>query len=343
MAIPGGGLFGLVSREVMERRGVYRDMPELSARMVRRLFDTEWVRENPIAQIELDSHESLYLSEISDQVEEAHERIESYRTDHPEVDDEDPIPLEESEALLDGLVPDDYVDILGRFRPEEDAGEVRGSFGYEGARLGESGSAPAASTLAAALGAASEAVADWAGGRSIVGVEDRVTLQSGWTPEKGPDNGTWTLRTLGRKAVLRREVKDAHGTTLVSGRTTLSVADGELGLDMEVDRDIGEAAGWRLTVDDRPLGRRYWGGLASDDALWNGLATAAFGEDAIRRARETGDDAEMTVASSWRRDRVPNKGDRILTYVHRDGRRHVGRVMDDQARARSIVRVDYRE
>ena len=343
MAIPGGGLFGLVSREVMERRGVYRDMPELSARMVRRLFDKEWVRENPIAQIELDSHESLYLSEISDQVEQAHERIASYRADHPDADPEDPIPLEESEALLDGLVPDDYVEILGRFRPDEDAGEVRGTFTYDGARLGDSGSAPAASTLAAAMGAASEAVSEWAGGRDIVGVEDRVTLQSGWTPEQGPRDGTWTLRTLGRKAVLRRELKDAHGTTLVSGRTTLSVVDGELGVDLDVDRDIGEAAGWRLTVDDRPLSQRYWPGFADDDALWNGLATAAFGEDAIRRARETGDDTEMTVSSAWRRDRVPQRGDRILTYVHRDGSRHVGRVLDDQARARSLVQVDYRE
>ena len=342
MAIPGGGLFGLVSREVMERRGVYRDMPELSARMVRRLFDTEWVRENPIAQIELDSHESLYLSEISDQVEEAHERIDAYRSDHPELDADDPIPVDESESLLEGLVPDDYVEILSRFRPEDEAGEEHGSFAFDQVRLGEDGAAPAASTLAAAFGAASEAISAWADGRAIAGVQDRVTLQSGWTPDRGPAEGTWSLRTRGQKAVLRRELKDEHGTTVVSGRTAFLLADEEFDADLDVDRDIGDSAGWRLTVDERPLGQRFWAGLADDDAVWNGLATVAFGEDGIRRARETGDQAEMTVSSSWRRDRVPAKGDRILTYVHRDGSRHVGRVMDDQARVRSVVRVDYR-
>ncbi len=112
MGIPGGGLFGLVSRHMLTEKGEFDDMPALASKMIRKLFGPEWVRENPISQIELDLAECLWIDEISANVEEAHRRIEAYDGDFP-------IDADRSAQLLDGLVPVHYRSILSRFRPGE--------------------------------------------------------------------------------------------------------------------------------------------------------------------------------------------------------------------------------
>ena len=118
MAIPGAGLFGMISRKVLSERGFYWDMPDLSVMMLESLFGPEWVRENPISQIELDSAEVLFMDEIQATVEEAHRRVSEFRAGQPEDERTEPISLEQSQRLLEGLVPSDYIDILGRFRPD---------------------------------------------------------------------------------------------------------------------------------------------------------------------------------------------------------------------------------
>jgi trans-2-enoyl-CoA reductase len=123
MAIPGAGLFGLLSRKVLAEHGVYRDMPELSVMMLDKLFGPAWVRENPISQIELDTAEILHMDEISQAVDEAHRRVAEFRAQQPEDARSEPIPLAKSKELLEGLVPEDYTEILRRFRPELGAPE----------------------------------------------------------------------------------------------------------------------------------------------------------------------------------------------------------------------------
>ncbi len=118
MAIPGSGLFGMISRKVLGEHGVYWDMPELSPMILEKLFGPAWVRENPISQIELDTAEVLHMDELVDAVTEAHRRIADYRATQPEDLRKDPISLDKSQDLLEGLVPDDYTEILERFRPD---------------------------------------------------------------------------------------------------------------------------------------------------------------------------------------------------------------------------------
>lgn len=118
MAIPGAGLFGLISQHVLSARGVYWDMPTLAQKMLSQLFGLAWIHENPLSQIELDTAEILYMDEISAAVDAAHQRIAEYRAGQPEEARQRPIPLTESQRLLDGLVPPNYPEILAKFRPD---------------------------------------------------------------------------------------------------------------------------------------------------------------------------------------------------------------------------------
>ena len=102
MGIPGGGLFGLISRAYLEERRLFEDMPRLAERMIDRMFGPQWVRENPISQIELDHAETLHIEAISARVDEAHRRVEAHWSAHPDSRAE-PIELAQSRELLAGL------------------------------------------------------------------------------------------------------------------------------------------------------------------------------------------------------------------------------------------------
>lgn len=118
MAIPGAGLFGLISRHILGQKGLHRGMPELATQMLHGLFGPAWVRENPISQIELDTHEVLYIDELVAATTEAHRRVADYRAGQPADQRGEPIPAAEAARLLEGLVPPDYPQILARFRPD---------------------------------------------------------------------------------------------------------------------------------------------------------------------------------------------------------------------------------
>lgn len=120
MGIPGGGLFGLISRNYLEKQGCFFDMPTLASRMIRRMFGPEWARENPISQIELDMQECLHIEGIKADVDEAYRRIASYRETLPEDAREEPIPPEKGRELLRGLAAPNFPELLARFRPELD-------------------------------------------------------------------------------------------------------------------------------------------------------------------------------------------------------------------------------
>lgn len=116
MGIPGGGLFGLVSRRVLESKGLFDDMPVLASKMIRQLFGPEWVRENPISQIELDLAECLYIEEISTALNETHSRIEAHCK---ETGQDLPLDAQTTARVLDGLIPANYRQLLARFHPGE--------------------------------------------------------------------------------------------------------------------------------------------------------------------------------------------------------------------------------
>ncbi len=135
MGIPGGGLFGLLSQRVLESHGVFDDMPTLATKMIRLMFGPEWVRENPISQIELDHAECLYIDEINASVAAAHERIAEFRTKNGLTNGE-PISASDSRALLDGLAPAGFAQLLRRFTPQIESNAVNLTLNADQLRAG---------------------------------------------------------------------------------------------------------------------------------------------------------------------------------------------------------------
>lgn len=129
MGIPGGGLFGLVSRRVLEQYGEFEDMPTLSSKMIRGLFGPEWVRENPISQIELDLRECLRIDEISAGIDRVHRRIDECPGDLP-------FDVVKSAEILHGLVPTNYQSVLARFKPGEGPEELETTLSVDDVRWG---------------------------------------------------------------------------------------------------------------------------------------------------------------------------------------------------------------
>lgn len=111
MGIPGGGLFGLVSRRVLEQEGGFEDIPELASRMVRMMFGPEWLRENPISQIELDHAECLHIDTINGAMANVQQRIQQAL----ESGEVFPFTPELSARVLNGFVPQGWQQMLRKF------------------------------------------------------------------------------------------------------------------------------------------------------------------------------------------------------------------------------------
>jgi len=285
MAIPGGGLFGLVSRKTLKEHGVHRDIPELAARMLRRLFGPEWVRRNPIAQIELDANESLHLSEIADRVAEAQKSIREYRRQQPEEERDEPIPTQKSAELLEGYVPWNYRSILGRFRPGEEAEGSRAEFEVDGSarELSDRLKAPVGSTTLAAFRRVTEV--DPAVQRGVRSIRDRFE-----PAESGSGTGAWGR---GRDERLRGGVEiggDGGGPERRIGRTVVDEGGGRIGSgETELSEEpaefesldwIGDPAGVSPQVSREDLEELTEGG-SFDQPLVRAGAVVAFGEAAL--------------------------------------------------------------
>jgi len=111
MGIPGGGLFGLVSRRVLEQEGAFEDIPELASRMLRLMFGPEWIRENPLSQIELDHGECLHLELINGAMANVHQRIFQAEESGATY----PFTPELSAHVLNGFAPEEWQEMLLRF------------------------------------------------------------------------------------------------------------------------------------------------------------------------------------------------------------------------------------
>lgn len=111
MGIPGGGLFGLVSRRILEQEGAFDDIPELASKMVRLMFGPEWIRENPLSQVELDHGECLYLDVINAAMANVQQRIEQ------EMESGAAMPFSPalSRRVLNGFAPEGWQQMLKKF------------------------------------------------------------------------------------------------------------------------------------------------------------------------------------------------------------------------------------
>jgi len=331
MAIPGGGLFGLVSRKTLQHYGVHRDIPELAARMLRRLFGTEWVRENPIAQVELDANESLYMSEISSRVEDAHREIEAYRREQPEEERDEPIPPEKSAELLEGYVPWNYQSVLGRFRPGEDSGETEAEYQVEETE------SPFRDHLRAPFAAATAAAY-----RRVVSLDESPeagakTVRDRFESDAGEAADAFAADSRADR-VLRGHVRAERGTGTDERRIerTIHSADGELGTgvttvsaepaELDVPEWLGEPAGSALEGAET-LSESTFAGEDTDGPLLRAISVVGFAEAEVLssgRARGLEGRVEWTVNLAA----LADVEERLQTYTRRIDDRLVATVVD---------------
>ena len=321
MAIPGGGLFGLVSRKTLQDKGVYRDMPELAIRMLRRLFDTEWVRNNPIAQLELDSNEVLHLPEISSKVEEAHREIEAYREKQAEDKRTKPIPPEKSAELLEGFVPWNYRQILGRFRPEDEgAGESDFEMDRVDGPFRESFHAPVADGFAAALAEMREMLDASSAEGEATWIRDRFEAvdsdgEGARIDESSTIRGFVRLEGVGSERVtFSRTLYGDDGRRIGEGETII-------GFDSRPSDDddewLGEPAGSRFDIDESASDAFLDADSVDFDAFSDALALSGFAESSLLASGRVG--APSLVEWECRFDDLKGDSSKVLTYARRDG------------------------
>lgn len=336
MGIPGGGLFGLISRDFLEQRGLFEDMPRLAERMMDRMFGPAWIRENPISQVELDTAETLYIADISDRVAEAHRRVEAYWARHPQMR-EDGIPLAESKRLLGGLASPHYEFLLRRFDPsfrsEDNTGTVELTrhndneieFAVAREDLGGAEFRPDL-TLVRAL----EPLADILGARDsaqLAVYAERLVVD----PTRWDDAGDFRCRVSwsngGGQIHVRRRFLDNTGVEVARGETTIgprhehpsAKADPLL---------LGEAVGPRMPVRV-PLHETYDGADALRTVL-QGPALIGFARDNLKAAGVFEEQSPRTWEA--RVDGTVALGDHLLTYIRRDAEGWLVTVVDEESR-----------
>ena len=306
MGIPGGGLFGLVERRVLQDVGLQTTLGELAVGTLRGLLGTGWVRENPLAQIELDTAEVLHLGTIRDHLDAAHARIAAHRETLGSPDAV--IPAAEAREVLAGLVPEDTAALLARFEPNLAAPRTA-ELTLDGPALGD-GAAVWPDRLYAATADAATALAD-AGELAIV--SEAITIDS---VPAASDRIQVRLRAVstGGSLRVRREFRAAGATRPFAVATATFAEPGAEALpDPE---QLGEPIGYRMTLQEPAL---------SPPQL------AAWAEDQLRRLglAPRGVPARRDV----RFGRAPATGDRVLAFAGRDGGRQRVTVVDDAMRA----------
>ena len=326
MGIPGGGLFGIVSRALLEERGLFEDMPRLAERMLDRMFGPAWIRENPISQIELDTAETLYIEEISARVAEAQDRITRHWRSHPEAR-ESGIDLATSKRLLSGLVAPDYDALLRRFDltasitvAPQSHGDTVFEIDVEGGEL-----RPDVSIVRALEGMAQ--VLSRKNPTELALHAEQLHVDVDAWQRNHPlrchvswENGADTI-------VVTRTFVDAGGREVARGVSTLGprhehpAAKADPGL-------LGDAVGPRMPVRvglhetyDAPEALR---------TLLQGPALIGFARENLRAAGVF----DESVPATWdvRVDGTVHVGDHLLTYARRESGGWVVTVVDDESR-----------
>ncbi len=336
MGIPGGGLFGLISREYLEERGLFEDMPRLAERMLDRMFGPSWIRENPISQIELDTAETLHIEEISGRVAEAQRRIEAHWAKHPDTR-ENGIELAESLQLLEGLAAPDYPFQLRRFDPRHRSEDNTGTmeltrradneieFDLARDQLGGAEFRPDL-TMVRAL----EPLADILGARDskelavhAEHIEVDPQLWSEFT--KVRCRVSWT--NGGGRLHIRRSFVNGSGEQVARGETTIGPRQEHPSAKADPVL-LGEAVGPRMPV--RFSLHETYGGVDALRTVLQGPALIGFARDNLKAAGVFDENSPRV----WevRIDGTVSIGDHLLTYARRESEGWVVTVVDDESR-----------
>lgn len=334
MGIPGGGLFGLISRHYLEARGCFDDMPTLASRMIRRMFGPEWARENPIAQVELDMQECLHIEGIKKDVDEAYRRIAEHRSRQSEEERGEPLSLELSERLLEGLVPPDYPSLLARFQPELDPGaaadtnadtNARARPAQDAGRAGTGRDSHRSKATSTGLSESSEVVSDAGHLRpdiplvttlrrleELVGAErlDGLTVAGEdlvvHERLEGLEIQTeFEVRNGGGNLSIYRMMRARDGRPLAEGTLTLSDVSR-----LEPMNEIGQPIGFAMPVRE-PLESLY----ASSEVEFQRAALLSFAADQLRSDGLLDDGGDLRLSARFG-PRV-DVGDTLRTYASR--------------------------
>ncbi len=326
MGIPGGGLFGLVSRAFLEERGLFEDMPTLAVRMLDRMFGPGWIRENPISQIELDTAETLYIEQISARVAEAQQRVYDYWSKHPEARD-GAIELETSEQLLAGLAPDRYPDILRRFDPSAEPQPRTPS-----RTLGDdalSSSRPTGEfrpdlAMVEAFRSVGERIARR---QDLVVHSERVEVDTDAWSRSSSVRTEIECTNGGAELVVQRSFFDQEGRALGKSTTTLA-PKGAHPTPHTDTRLLGEAVGPRMPV--RIELHRTFDADASLASVLQGPALIGFARENLKAAGVF--DGGIPTLWDIRFAGEVKVGDHLLTYARRESEGWVVTVVDDDSR-----------
>jgi hypothetical protein len=327
MGIPGGGLFGLISRHYLEQRGCFDDMPTLASRMIRRLFGPEWARENPIAQVELDMQECLHIEGIKADVNEAYRRIAAHRAGLPADEADEPIPVSKSRELLRGVAPENFPELLARFRPSLDGDEApvpapessesadpfASSLSEPSEVVSEAGHLRPDMPLVATLRKLSELVdADKLASLTVIG-EDLVVHGR----LEGVDlNTEFEVRNGGDTLSVFRTMRDARGVSVAEGTLTMAAAPR-----LKRNDDPGTPIGYAMPVR-QPLENLY----DTAEGEYQRAALLSFAADQLRADGLLDDAGDLRLSARFGA-RV-EVGDTLRTFARRQADAWVVTVMN---------------
>lgn len=335
MGIPGGGLFGVLSRNFLKEKGLFEEMPFLVSRLIERVFGEAWLRENVISQIELDAAECLYIHDIQMRVVEVYQRVHAYREKQPAEEKDNAIPIEDTRKLLRGFIGEDYPALLSKFNPNaplifgnkktkvateiifsklklDEKGE--GSFELDADELGGAGKNPRPDlTLVAVLRRLDSDILK----KFDVFTPRSETLSIEKSlPSKGKIKASIRI-ILGRSSLhIKREFFTAQGIRIASGEAHFVDALRSTGSVSAEDNMLGEAMGYRMPVRE-PLQNIYNESNALIRSALYGPALISFTQLSLV---SHGFFDETLLPHTWNMRFGPEiePGDHLLTYARRE-------------------------
>ncbi len=353
MGIPGGGLFGVISRSFLEEKGLFEDMPMLVSRLTERVFGEAWLRENPISQVELDMAECLYIKEIQERLKAVHDRIAEYRAALPAGKADDRIEIENTCEILKGFVDASYPALLAKFDPNaplvltpptkpkevvakntaaiqsvqpDENGES--SFELSLSELGGAGKIPRPDlTLVAVIRRLENSVIEKF--HVFSPRSETLTIKQA-LPKTG--NIKVKIRVIqGTSSMhLRREYFTESGTRIAHGEAHFVDALRATGSVSAEDNLLGEAIGYRMPVRE-PLQNIY--SDATDEKIKLALYGPALISFTQRSLISHGFFDEELLPHTWNMRFGPEVeiGDHLLTYARREQEGVVITVVNDES------------
>jgi trans-2-enoyl-CoA reductase len=343
MGIPGGGLFGLISRRVLENHRCFEDMPRLALRMLEKLFGPAWVRENPIAQIELDTAEILHVEEIKRALHESHERIEKVWASQNK---REPIPADVASTLLEDLLPANHLSILARFRPSlsvvkpvrDPLETAETDDGYSYTLLpteiaGKQGDLKPDALLFSSLARLSKIINGATSRFHVSAHELRLTREN----VIGNDRVRAEIKVEQdqENLILYQRFVSGDGRTLATGRVELTGINADRSLECSAE-ELGEPMGFSMPIRS-PLASVYGDGGNADRPLLDAPAMVAFAHDQLDGPNYIDHSPTTWTVHFGPR---PGQGDRLQAYANIAKNRTLVTVVDQDRKPLLRIQID---